>query len=1049
MPEGKKRNGAGNGLRDEGRDDARAGSRGSEGARGSERSRESKSARGSESSRESKSGRDGRQFTPRARRVSLAPPRLSLSPAAPPAPVMPAHREALKALSDAWRFAVRGPRRRAVIAAVVLVTTIAMLVARGGTTHARLLGALLLGAMILGVLVIRLRERRILADPARTIDHVAGRMEPEAAARAIRSLSVLDPGTSRGSSRELAELHVARSLAALPLDGVRQGAQRVAFVLGIVALGLAATNIAACATNPWGAFEGADVLVSRKGTAPVGMTWLSEPQIRARPPDYLHQEERRVLPYDDVPLPRGTLLTFRGSPVHAGRRLLLTDGDAEVPFVDDGSGHVVARWPLTDTVSLRVVARFGDVVIPEPEATPIESIPDAAPVVTLDGAPKQIRLATEEDASEVPIHYEATDDHGLREVHLVLRAGPREERRVLARLDGETKNDRGGYNLRANDPFIKKSHAPIEIRVEAKDNDPITGPKWGASNAITIVPPDVGEPESRRLAALVKVRDALVDALAWRIATPLAAEPKDRKAMLAEDVRLADEGSELLETTVATSYAGVRVPSRLGAMLRGRMRKVKDATNNQLRSPSTTARTNVVKATERMVLVIDGAIQGLGLRDTRDVSHELAEVAEELASASSLAHKPAEKVRGEQRMDAAVLVLNGGGKAMRHLGPLGRDIGEIVEMDLGRVARARSSQDLVHATLAAQDLAARLRQPDPSFGARGGRPSHAGGESGGGRGAPGEEGEESDVEQAFNEAAKELDKLAAEHAGHVGKVEQSLASGSTEDDLKALSEEAKKHAQKVRDSVKPLPNVGGGSDSWTSKGAAAREHAEQMAKALEQGNAADAVQSGRSALGALDEAKRAASRERFGRIVDPNVERTVDESRRQMEAEVKWAEDKLEELRRRAAQRAAPELREHGDTEGKLAERARDLGKKGRDQEALPPAALDALRDAEQAAHEAAHALKEGDADKGLKKQREAQQKLELARDALGDQENERDSSSEGDGRAMTRDHTDIPKADAHKGPEEFRRRVIKGLGQPSSGKHKDAVKRYAEGLLR
>ena len=53
------------------------------------------------------------------------------------------------------------------------------------------------------------------------------------------------------------------------------------------------------------------------------------------------------------------------------------------------------------------------------------------------------------------------------------------------------------------------------------------------------------------------------------------------------------------------------------------------------------------------------------------------------------------------------------------------------------------------------------------------------------------------------------------------------------------------------------------------------------------------------------------------------------------------------------------------------------------------------------------------------------------------------------DGQRPSRQHTDIPKADAHKGPEEFRKRVIKGLGQPSGGRFKDAVKRYAEGLLR
>jgi hypothetical protein len=70
-----------------------------------------------------------------------------------------------------------------------------------------------------------------------------------------------------------------------------------------------------------------------------------------------------------------------------------------------------------------------------------------------------------------------------------------------------------------------------------------------------------------------------------------------------------------------------------------------------------------------------------------------------------------------------------------------------------------------------------------------------------------------------------------------------------------------------------------------------------------------------------------------------------------------------------------------------------------------------------------------------------------MARDALGDDKGDVESSRETEGDA--RSHTEIPKADAHKGPEEFRKRVIKGLGQPSGGRYKDAVKRYAEGLLR
>ncbi|AKV03471.1 hypothetical protein AKJ09_10134 [Labilithrix luteola] len=978
--------------------------------------------------------------------------------------------EPLQILSETWRSIVQGPRRRATVAFVALAITVALLVARGGTLGTRIGAVAILLATAAGVVAIAIHERRVFRDPARTIQRVAGRVEPELAGRAVRALSLLGDEGTRGASTELAELHVRRTLAALPSEGAERGARRLAMVLGASALALAAATVAGCATNPWGVFEGFDVLLAQKGVAPIGMAWLTDPRIQARPPDYLHLDERHVTPYDDVALPRGALLTVRGRPVHANRRLLLTDGDAEVPFVDDGSGHVVARWPLADTAKLKVVARFGDVVIPEWEGTPVESIPDRAPDVVLEGAPKRILLGAANqgggeraDTSEIPIHYDASDDHGLREVHLVLRAGAREERRVLARLDGETKSDRGGYTLRTTDSFVKKSHAPVEIRVEAKDNDPLTGPKWGSSEAITIVPPDVGEPESRRLAALREVRDVFVDSLAWRLTHGVPADPKERREFLDHEARSLDENGDRFDNALTTSYAGVRVPGRLAAMLRARMRKLKEAVKNQALSPSTASRAAVVKANERLVLVLDAVIQGTGIKDTRDVSKELAEVADDLAMAATLAQKPAEKARAEQRMDAAVMVLEGGGRSMVKLGALGRDIGEIVSMDLLRIARSRGLgqeqdadagapkhvEDLPHTVLAAQDLAARLRQPDPSFGASGGRPSHAGGESGGGRGASGADGdgEGSDAAQAFNEAVHDLERLASEHAGEVGKVEQSLANGSSADDLKSLSEEAKKHADKVREAARPLPSVGGGSDSWTSKGAAAREHAEQMARALEQGNAADAVQSGRNALNALDEARRAAARDRWSRPSEPNAERTLEEARKGLEGELKWTEQKLDELRKKAGERAGPQLREHGDAEGKLAERARDVARKGRDQETLPPAALDALEDAERAAREAANALKQGDAERGLAQQREAQQKLEMARDAVGDGES--GEGEGGDGSRTDRDHADIPKADQHKGPEEFRKRVIKGLGQPSGGRFKDAVKRYAEGLLR
>jgi len=103
---------------------------------------------------------------------------------------------------------------------------------------------------------------------------------------------------------------------------------------------------------------------------------------------------------------------------------------------------------------------------------------------------------------------------------------------------------------------------------------------------------------------------------------------------------------------------------------------------------------------------------------------------------------------------------------MLRFGSLGRDLGEIVDADLARVKRGRGEQDFVHAELAARDLAARLREPDPSFGARG-RTGRGGGESGGGHGTPGEDGEDSgdEVDQAQQEAEQDLERLAQDHAG--------------------------------------------------------------------------------------------------------------------------------------------------------------------------------------------------------------------------------------------------------------------------------------------
>jgi hypothetical protein len=964
--------------------------------------------------------------------------------------------EPLNVLAERWTASIRPSGRRLAFTLVSMAWASALLLARHGTARARFSAGVAVLVSVALAIGWDVAARRRAREPMRLLHGPARRIDAARADRALRALAFVGPTgeiRAEGVSVELATLYVSRALAALPAEPIVARGVRVAGHVKLAAglVGLAAVGLVA--TRPWTVLEGADVLVARRAIAPVAMTWLERVEVTARPPDYLHENEIHEIEMTSLALPFGTSITVRGAPVHAGRLLLLSDGQSEVPFVEDGAGAVVGRWPLGPSATLRVVARFGEVVIPQGDALEVQSIPDDPPVVRLDGAPRQLRLV--DAVEDIAVKYEASDDHGLREVHLVLRSGAREERRVLAHLDGETRSDAGGQILKLRDPFLRKSHAPVEVTVEAKDNDPLNGPKWGASPAITVVPPDVGEPEARRLDALRKVRDALVDSLAWRLDhLPPSSPPGARKAFVDDEKKRRSDDEALLERTLTETYAGVRVPSRTRAMLQAQELTMRKAVDAEIAAPTVAAHAGVVKANEHAALVIDAIVRGLGVRDSRDSARQLADVADELAAGADGMQSSADSARARSviRMDVSAQVLGAGGRVLQRLGALGRDLGEIVDADLLRVRRARDGSDFAHAELAARDLATRLRQPDPSFGSRGSG-GRAGGESGGGRGTPGDEEQPpDDVEQAFDEAANDLERLSQEHAGEMSKMEQALAGATSDEEVSEVREEAKRHAEAIRDAARSLPAVGLGSDSWTSKGAAARELAEQTARSLEQGRPDEAAQSGRGALGALDEAKRLL--QSGGAFDDPAGAgaRRVEDARRKLEAEAKWMADELRQVHKRAAERARDQLERGGDEEGQLADRARELGQKGRDRGSLPQQAIESIDDAERAARQAAEALKQGDADKGLEHQREAQRHLEAAREQLqgeGDDEGGGGGNSPSGGAdgSHSENHVDVP--NDHKGPEEFRRRVVRGLGQATSGSLKGAVQRYAEGLLR
>ncbi|MDI1449314.1 DUF4175 domain-containing protein [Polyangium sp. 6x1] len=954
----------------------------------------------------------------------------------------------LAQLRSTWEAEIRPSARRALSAlAAALVIGLAHL-ARRGTPAVRATVAALLAAFCVFLVARAIVLHRRRQDPRRTILETIGPTDPELAAATVRGLGLVEQTTkdaTRGSP-SLARLHLARLLSRASIERIAERASVAARRWSVAGLVFALVAVFGAAIEQR-VVEGLDVLVARNGEAPLPLAYLEDVNIVAKPPEYLHQHGRVIDTFEATSLPRGTMITVHGRPTFPSRTLVLTDGKVEVPFALDGVGGVVARWELGETATLRIAARFGDVRIPQADVQEVTSIPDLAPKVLVEDAPRTVRML---DEPEIVVSYEATDDHGLREVDLVYRSGGREARRVLSRPQGDPTSDRGSHRIVfGGDAFFKRNFLPVEITVEARDNDPIVGPKWGKSAAIVVVPPQVGEPEAIRYEALVRARDALTDLVAMRLV-----EEAPKGTQSADHVKKEREAQEkalgVVEEALAGTYGGLRFPRRALALARGQLRRLEVALAEEQKAPSAATHQKLVEESEAVLLAIDAAAHSLGTSDTRRVAKRLATVADEAAEATAVAagQRGSETANGVARLDAAVSVLDGGGKQLLRLGQLGLDLGEIVANGLRRIDRARKANDLFHAELAARDLAARLRNPDPSFAGGGG--SGSGTESGAGGSGTGD-GDPSSADDAAEAGEQELEDLIREHGDELEDVEQALERAFSQDELDELKDEAKKHAEAIREAIKNLPRRAGEPGSATAAGKQARDLAESMADALEQGRPRDAVQSGKEAMRALEDAKKRGASAETWDLGEQSAGREAERARPGLGEELAWAEEALEKLRKSAAERAKGDLEKSGKREAQMAERARKLGEKGAQGDgSLPEETLDLLDRAEKSMRDAERALAEGDGEAGLEHQQNAQRLLEMARGERNNEENEnsQERPESSDGRSMAK-KADIPGKDGHKGPDAFRKRVLEGLGGSSDPLLKEAVKRYAEGLLR
>ena len=936
---------------------------------------------------------------------------------------------ALLKVAAAWQTRLRPVESRTLLGVMLGMALIASQVARWGTPATR---AVAVGLLIVcvGVGVGRWAWHRRQARRQTSVAlAILGNLNSVLAAQLRRAGELLQTASGQAErvSVELAELHLQRVVEQIPLPAVESLASARAARLKLWANFTILLSIVGILCAPLRVFEGFDVLVARRGSAPWPMHLVDFAPATVLPPAYLRGSTDSIEFDSSSSQPQGSIVVVRGIPVRQGLQLVATDGIHEVPLISDGQGAMTARYVLESSTRLRVAARFGRVLITQRAELLLEAIPDQPPNVELAGAPKRIATG---DHMPVELRYSITDDHGIRQIDLVLRAGSREERRPLVRLDGQTRQHAGALVLGADDGFVNGSYGPVEVWVAARDDNSLAGARWGQSEVITLDKPALGQAQVKRHDAYLELRNQLVAWLA-SVQTNLGTA-SEREAL-----RLGTLATLKAIESGAINEPGIR--KLMGSFLRAQRDKLSRASSEPRR---------LATLLEEVTLNVDSALEAIAQRDAVQVSRLLADVSSEIETAAKATLVGELRDSGIVRIRAAQAMLGAGAIELKRLSRLGADLGEIAQAGWLRIGHAFEASDLSNVQRAAAFLAERLRRPSPSF-VGGGRPSVEGGRRGSGRSSGAKA---SDADAHLERVAAELQQLAREHASAIEALDRLVGDSERAVGNDELRGAAKQRADEVRRIIGVLPPLGAEPGSPRAALALGKELARGAAESMEQLQLVAAYEGLRKADAALTEA--ALLQNALGADATDLEPRATAQLRQQLAEHRDWIKAKLDEAREHNLSRSKEPMRKASERELEMAERAMRLARREAQKDAVLPE--DVRRDLEQSSRlmrQAAESLDSGRGTAAMERQRDAQNLLE--RNLLGsDQE---PSESEDKMTKPFRDATgrrnsgggNVASTSDVESREAFRRRVQQGLSREVSPALSPAVRRYAEGLLK
>jgi hypothetical protein len=239
-----------------------------------------------------------------------------------------------------------------------------------------------------------------------------------------------------------------------------------------------------------------------------GVLELADIELTLRYPDYSKRPPETIKGgTGDVKALKGTQVLFRAKPLgkFQGGRLVIENGPS-LP-VEMNRGRIEAEFTVTGDGGYHITEKNGKEKSVNRTITALE---DRTPEISIESPGGDVIEVGGDE--RIQIFYQAADDFGLGKFKLTVEGDAGKSEKLIANPEDSPKTYGGEitWNLSS---LEQVQGGTIKLRVEAYDNDTISGPKAGVSNAITLKLMDAERKHEEVLNLSEQLMEELIDIL--------------------------------------------------------------------------------------------------------------------------------------------------------------------------------------------------------------------------------------------------------------------------------------------------------------------------------------------------------------------------------------------------------------------------------------------------------------------------------------------------------------------------------------------------------